>query len=100
MNTIEDNTCDKALCNSDDNGQGLDKAANNLGDYIRARAWRSRNRNIVQDNVQQMLQARTGKAANNLGVYIWARTGRSRNRNIVQDNVQQMLRAKTGRSCK
>ena len=34
MNTIEDNTCDKALCNSDDNGQEMDKAVNNLGVYI------------------------------------------------------------------
>ena len=25
MNTIEDNTCDKALCNSDDNEQGRTK---------------------------------------------------------------------------
>ena len=34
MNTIEDNTSDVALCNSDDNGQGLGEAANNLGVYI------------------------------------------------------------------
>ena len=31
MNTIEDNTSDVALCNSDDNGQGRGEAANNFG---------------------------------------------------------------------
>ncbi len=65
MNTIEDNNSDVALCNSDDNWQGLGKAANNLGVYILARAWRSRYRNIVQDIVQQMLRARTGRYAMN-----------------------------------
>ena len=87
MNTIEDNTCDMALCNSDDNGQGRAKLQIYLGDYIWAIAVRSRNGNIVQDNVQQMLRAKTGKAANNLGVYIWAKTGRSPNRNTAQSNA-------------
>ena len=31
MNTIEDNTCDMALCNSEDNGQGRGEAANIFG---------------------------------------------------------------------
>ena len=31
MNTIEDDTSDVTLCNSDNNGQGLGEAANNFG---------------------------------------------------------------------
>ena len=62
MNTIEDNTSNVALCNSDDNGQGLGEAANNLGVYIWARAGQNRINNIVQDIVQQMLRVRAGRS--------------------------------------
>ena len=54
MNTIEDNTSDVALCNSDDNGQGLGEAANNLGVYIWAKTGRSPNKNIAQSNALGM----------------------------------------------
>ena len=98
MNTIEDNSCGMALCNSDDNGQGRGESTNNFGglhlgiDGAKQQQAHSPIYNKLERPVFNKLERRNHNKQSAYKLRTEWATAHS------QNIVQQMFRAKAGRS--